>query len=128
MDNIDELNTAEEPRQMLEWTSEQKEIDKMECIIASWDDDQIDVYNYLKSQRVKQCEIMDIVNNRDFIIFQNFEEALDELAYTMGERIPEWIIVDKVEMWHSLLSDYYCMIDEGDFYWQIENSRFMKYI
>ena len=105
-----------------------KEREERARIVAGWDYDQTDVYNYLKSQRIEREELFDIVNNRRFVIFENFKDALEELAYTLGECIPKWVIVDKVEMWHSVLSDYYCMIDEGDFYWQIENSRFMKYI
>ena len=105
-----------------------KKIEEEEHIIASWDDDQTDVYNFLKTQPIKQNKIFNIVNNREFIIFQNFNEVLQDFADTEGERIPEWIIVDKVATWDNLLSEYYCMIDDGDFYWQIENSHFIQYI
>lgn len=109
MDNIDELNTAEELRQMLEWTSEQKE-----------------VYNYLISNYFDEYEAFAVVNDSDYIIFYSFEEVLEDYANQEGVHIPEWLAINKIETWDNELSQYYEMIDPGSFYWKIENSRFIQ--
>lgn len=109
MNNIDELNTAEELCRMLEWTSEQK-----------------DIYNYLISQYFNEYEAFAIVDDMDYAIFDNFEEVLEDYANQEGVHIPEWLAVNKIETWDNELHQYYGMIDAGSFYWQIENSRFIQ--
>ena len=109
MNNIDELNTAEELRHMLEWTSEQKHI-----------------YNYLVSQYMSEEKAFEIVEDENYIIFDSFEEVLQDYANQEGIHIPEWLSINKVETWDNELHQYYTMIDAGSFYWQIENSRFIQ--
>lgn len=109
MNNIDELNTAEELRHMLEWTSEQK-----------------DIYNYLISDNFDEYEAFAVVNDRDYAIFDSFEEVLEDYVNQEGIHIPEWLSINKIETWDNELHEHYSMIDPGSFYWQIENSRFLQ--
>lgn len=109
MNNIDELNTAEELRRMLEWNGEQKEI-----------------YNYLLSQYWDEDEAFQVVEDENYAIFDNFEEVLEDYANQEGIHIPEWLSINKIETWYNELHKCYGMIDAGPFYWQIENSRFIQ--
>lgn len=109
MQSIDELNTAEELRHMLEWTSEQK-----------------DIYNYLISQYWDEEEAFQVADDENYIIFDSFEEVLDDYANQEGVYIPEWLAINKIETWDNELHEHYSMIDAGSFYWQIENSRFIQ--
>lgn len=109
MNSIDELNTAEELRCLLEWTSEQK-----------------DIYNYLIFQYWDEEKAFQVVEDENYIIFDSFEEVLEDYANQEGIHIPEWLSINKIETWDNELHQYYSMIDPGSFYWQIENSRFAQ--
>lgn len=128
-----------------------KQIEEREQIIASWEDYQLDVYNYLLDVvGFDEDEAYNIVDNCEYGLYDDFESFVYEAVEINGDNVPEFIEFDFVGMWLHTFAHYgnrYCFIDnlefkkrpnclykdepeykrwEFDFYETIKRSRFLE--